>query len=272
MGLKKILDTFYIKITSKRNLFQLRKLGVGWKELNLIAKNKQIKKSTLFGRKIKISDNFWYLFGLREIFIDHTYKFNSSNESPLIIDCGSNIGLSVIYFKQMYPKSKVICFEPDNEIFEMLKYNVELFNFKNIEFHKAAVWTTDGEISFASDGKVGGHISSIESEESNINKIKSFRLNNILNQKVDFLKIDIEGAEYELLKDCKDNLNLVENIFIEYHSFHETEQMLPELLQILKQAGFRVYIKEAWENMMQPFCEKKGPFYDLQLNIYGYRK
>jgi hypothetical protein len=48
--------------------------------------------------------------------------------------------------------------------------------------------------------------------------------------------------------------------------------MLGELIIFLKDAGFKVYIKEAWENMKKPYLEKKGPFFDLQLNIFGYRR
>ena len=47
--------------------------------------------------------------------------------------------------------------------------------------------------------------------------------------------------------------------------------MIGELLQYLKEAGFKLYLKEAWENMKNPYIEKKGPYFDLQLNIFGYR-
>ena len=42
----------------------------------------------------------------KEIFEENIYQFYSSSESPVIIDCGANMGLSVLYFAEKYPKAK----------------------------------------------------------------------------------------------------------------------------------------------------------------------
>ena len=60
----------------------------------------------------------------REIFIGRGYDFACSHDSPLILDCGGNIGLSVVWFKQRYPKSRVMVFEADPSIAEVLKSNM----------------------------------------------------------------------------------------------------------------------------------------------------
>ncbi|MDQ0640901.1 hypothetical protein QF042_004466 [Pedobacter sp. W3I1] len=94
-----------------------------------------------------------------------------------------------------------------------------------------------------------------------------------MTQKIDFLKIDIEGAEYLVLKDIEDNLSNVENLFIEYHSSPDCKQTLSEILGILTKSGFRFYIKEAWDNLPIPFEHRLyKPFWDLQLNIFAFRK
>lgn len=267
--MKRIIERIRKAIYARFELYSLKKLGISWKELLNLHKSKSKGFSRLFNKQIKITNEFWHLFGLKEIFIDETYKFKSSVQNPYIIDCGSNIGLSVIYFKKLYPDAIIDCFEPDETIFTKLIYNVEQFNSSHVTFHKKAIWKHNEGINFVSDGSVGGHISeNVQTQH----KIESQRLKDLLHGKVDFLKIDIEGAEYDVIKDCENELHNVEHIFIEYHSLHETEQNIAEILHILKQAGFRVYIKEAWENMIHPFCEKKGPFFDLQLNIFGYRK
>lgn len=248
---------------------ELKKLFFNKEHLNQAARE-NIDSTYFIGKHIKITDSFWYLHSLNELFIDETYKFVTPKTSPLIIDCGSNIGLSIIYFKRLYPEAKVIGFEPDKDIFEKLQYNVGKFNLLNIELHQKAIWINNEPLLFQQNGSLGGHITSNES--SNTIKIETTRLRDLLHQKVDFLKIDIEGPEFEVLKDCESQLNNVENIFIEYHSFHHNEQMIGELLIILKNAGFKLYIKEAWENMKKPFVEKKGPYFDLQLNVFGYRR
>jgi hypothetical protein len=103
-------------------------------------------------------------------------------------------------------------------------------------------------------------------------KVRTERLRNYLNQKTDFLKIDIEGPEVDVLEDCADLLTNVQHLFIEYHSEPVKEQRLDVLLLILKNAGFRVYIREAWSNLAFPYLKPNHRLaYDMQLNIFGYR-
>lgn len=258
-------------INALRELYIYRRLQIPKEDIRKLKRNLITQDtSILYGKSIKITDPFWYLHGLKEIFIDEVYKFDSESSSPLIIDCGSNIGLSIIYFKKIYPGAKVIGFEPDIDIFKMLKYNLSQFNIKDVELFPKAVWINNKPLSFKKNGSVGGHL--FEGDGDNLVNIETVRLKDFLNQTIDFLKIDIEGAEFEILKDCEDTLKNVKNIFVEYHSFHENTQMIGELLIILKNAGFKIYIKEAWENMKKPFIEKKGPYFDLQLNIFGYKR
>lgn len=88
---------------------------------------------------------------------------------------------------------------------------------------------------------------------------------------IDFLKLDIEGAEFEVIASCKEYLKNVKNLFIEYHSLPTEKQRLHELLQIVQEAGFRYYMKEAWENLKYPFVNRNPAMFDLQLNIFAYR-
>lgn len=264
------INKWAIICKSNYKLFRLKQLGISWRELKKLEKKKGNEFSYLFRKKIQITDPFWYLFGLQEIFIDETYSFKSDLINPYIIDCGANIGLSAIYFKKKYPNAIIDCFEADKLIFNKLHYNINQFNFNNITLHQKAIWINNNELSFISDGSVGGHI--IETNFKKENLVPAVRLKDFLDKKVNFLKIDIEGVEFEVVHDCAEKLNNVENIFVEYHSSHENEQKIGELLIILKNAGFKIYIKEAWENMKNPFIEKKGPYFDLQLNIFGYRR
>ena len=85
------------------------------------------------------------------------------------------------------------------------------------------------------------------------------------------LKIDIEGAEYEVLKDCSSELFRVKKIFIEYHSWNNSEQRLSEILAILEENKFRYYIEDIGKRK-HPFIENgKDLKMDLQLNIFGYK-
>ena len=53
----------------------------------------------------------------REVFIKFDYFFKTNIKQPFIVDCGSNIGLSILFFKMIYPHCRIIAFEPDEEAF-----------------------------------------------------------------------------------------------------------------------------------------------------------
>ena len=103
-------------------------------------------------------------------------------------------------------------------------------------------------------------------------QIDCVRLSNFLQQKVDFLKLDIEGAEVEVIKEISSSLSNVKNLFIEYHAFEKRSQDLDELLLILKNAGFRYYIDSPVKGVDSPFIKKNSWLeFDFFLNIYAKR-
>ncbi len=104
-------------------------------------------------------NDFLYLF--REIFINQDYYFNTKNISPIIIDCGSNIGLSVLYFKLIYPNSEIIAFEPDEDAFLCLKTNVEINQLDSIDIINKALSKKDGPIDFFYNGDHPGSLTGI---------------------------------------------------------------------------------------------------------------
>lgn len=268
--MKKLLHKiFTFLITIKRyNIY--KSLGLSFNTYyRLFLSQRTAKQSVLFGKQIMYTNKFWYKHGIQELFIDKTYWFKSDKKSPLIIDCGANIGLSIIYFKRLFPEAKIIGFEPDEKIFKILEENLSQFEFQDIALENKAVWVHNEGLNFRTDGAVGGNL--LEKEDTSGTAVKTARLNDYLDQDINFLKIDIEGAEFDVLNDCRDLLVNVENIFVEYHSSLKDEQNLSSILQILSDAGFRYYIKEAWENMKYPYIDKKGLHFDLQLNIFGYR-
>ncbi len=55
-----------------------------------------------------------------EIITQEIYRFKADTDAPLILDCGANIGLSALYFQRLYPKARIMAFEPDTHNFELL--------------------------------------------------------------------------------------------------------------------------------------------------------
>ena len=228
----------------------------------------QSGKSTLFETPFYYVDATTFYYGYVDIFLNEPYKFKSRRIDPLIIDCGANIGLGTIYLKKQYPNSKVIAFEPDPTIFKTLEKNIEINNLTGVTLINKAVWVDNDTIDFEVEGGFSGRINKYEGH-SNIIKVGTQRLKDLLMQNISFLKVDIEGAEFEVIKDCSENLHFVEYLFIEYHSHISETQKLGELLVILTKAGFRYHVKEAY-TVKHPFVDKDVMLgMDLQLNIYA---
>ena len=209
----------------------------------------------------------------KEIFENEIYFFSADSNKPVIIDCGANIGLSAIYFKLLYPDSTVVAFEPDNNNFELLKKNSELNNFKNVKLHKKAVWIKDGTISFEANESEASRIN--EENADNVILVECIKLASFLSnyQKIDFLKMDIEGAEDKVIHDCSDVLINIQNMFIEYHGKTTETEKLTKMLSLFEEKGFLVYIKNAADELKHPFIDKETPYkYDVQLNIFCYKK
>ena len=225
----------------------------------------------LKGLKIHYKNGPEILHSLKEIFVDEIYNIDFTTKDPFIIDCGSNIGLAIIYLKSRYPAAKIIAFEPDKSNFELLQKNVLHNSWSNIDLHNKAIWKEDGILSFKTEGTLGSKIEEGSTDE-NIQKVTAVRLKNLLTRKVDFLKIDIEGAEYEVLKDCADSLFNVTHLFIEFHGYFDKMFQLTEIFEIVKKNGFAFYIKEADAVYKTPFSRsEKKVNYDLQLNIFCFR-
>lgn len=227
---------------------------------------------TLFSHKFKLLDSASFLFQYNEIFKSQIYKFATGRQKPYILDCGANIGLSIIYFKRLYPKATIIGFEPDKHIFDILTYNIKSFKFTDVKLIKKGLWNKAAAINFFSEGADGGRIA-IKHDKTNLIKIKTLRLRMFLKQSVDFLKLDIEGAETRVLEDCQDLLCNVKNLFVEYHSFIDQPQTLDKLLKILLHCSFRYYVSNIGAQSKHPFLEKAAWMgMDNQLNIYATKK
>lgn len=228
--------------------------------------------TSLLGFPINMIDKSSFLYMYQEIFEEEIYKFISKNNKPKIIDCGANIGLSVIYFKKLYPESEIIAFEPDPKIFNVLQSNIKSGNFKNVELIKKGVSNKQESVAFIPDNSDGGRLVSETNNQKQI-FVETIKLSDYLSKKVDFLKIDIEGEEVKVMEECQNLLKNVENIFVEYHSFVSQEQELHKLLKILYDSGFRYYIRHVGYPEKQLFI--KRPLYanmDMQLNIYARRQ
>ncbi|MES1224640.1 MAG: FkbM family methyltransferase, partial [Bacteroidota bacterium] len=214
------------------------------------------------------------LHSINEIFINGIYKTKfPEGSSPVIIDCGANIGLSVIYFKTKYPNCILTAYEPDQKNYELLMSNIDSMQLKDVIVKKEAVWTENKDLFFHSEGTTASRIdSSLDLNDDQTIRVKAIRFREMLQSRVHMLKMDIEGAEYEVLKDIEDKLHLVEIFFLEYHGTFQQNNRLTEMLNILTRNKFQFYIKEAHNVYDQPFHDHySSSMYDVQLNIFCFK-
>ena len=253
-------------IAAKKLKNYLSKEEVELRRLVKIPRYTPCKTTLLDG--IELADSLSFVAGYEEIFRRENYKVEFVKQKPFIIDCGSNIGLSIIYFKNYFPDATIIGFEPDPSIFQILKRNTQRFN--NITLHNKALGAEKKKLSFISEGGFSGRVKE-DATGSNVIEVDIEPLSTYIDRDIDLLKIDIEGAEYEVLKEVQPLLQRVKKLFIEYHSVDKTEQNLDLVIGLLKTEGYRVHIKEAYT--------AKHPFIDIplmagmdnQLEIYANR-
>ncbi|MBA2520799.1 MAG: FkbM family methyltransferase [Chloroflexia bacterium] len=213
-----------------------------------------------------------------EVFTDSGYRFESATNSPRILDCGSHIGLSVLYFKLLYPNAKVIAFEPNPDVFPILQANILDNGLTDVELIHAAVTDQDGTVPFIVNrdgvrnwtwgGSVVPHAWH-DPARNRIERVPAVRLAPYIGDGVDLLKLDIEGLETAVLTDAGAALSRVEEIILEFHgSSANPRNDLNELLQVLARYGFTSRIDQASVTVTPDEVERTDPFW---LNIYAKR-
>ena len=228
-------------------------------------------KAKLFGKVFNYHHRLAYIATYTEVFNGEIYKFKTNNVKPIIIDCGANMGLSILYFSINYSEAEIYAFEPDITVIPCLEKNIETYEMHNVKLFKSAVWDSTGILDFYTDNGLGGRLSSYTNQAPK--KVDAIRLKDFIADKhIDFLKIDIEGAEYNVIKDCESVLKQIENLFIEYHCTVNEIQRLDEILLILRENGFRYHLSSGFSRR-RPFVDNNlaAEKFDLLLNIYGYR-
>lgn len=264
----------------KRKLHRpLKEFNISWvteKRLKIAKEKSRIKQIPFINNlSLHYYDGASLILGVREVFAEAPYKFHTGSAKPYIIDCGGYIGLSALYFAFEHPNAEIVVFEPDSVNFKLTQLNTEKYKDRMTVLNKA-VWVHNDSILFSNRHNMGSAIfegSEANAADDDVIEVPTARLKDWLDRKVDFLKIDIEGAEYEVLKDIKDQLHLVDNLFLEYHGNYADNPQLTEMLSILSDAGYKWYIKEAGNAYSHPFVERKSRYnFDLQLNIFAFKK
>jgi FkbM family methyltransferase len=170
-----------------------------------------------YGIKVRKNTSDFEVY--RDIFILKHYNFPYKKKPGLIVDCGAYVGYSSIFFSTRFPGSKILAFEPSSSNFEILRQNTA--KYPGISIFKKGIWPRKAYLKVI-DNKSGNYsFSVIESDKTDFD-VESVTIDDIIQSsgfdKIDILKMDIEGSEFEIFSQPEISwLEKTDTIIFEFH-------------------------------------------------------
>jgi FkbM family methyltransferase len=263
-------------LIARSDLFPRRNLLLGYLKIKLLGairyyNTNEINQIRLLGFTINFYNTKLLLSMFRDIFLRKDYFIRNPIANPLIIDCGANIGVSTIFFKMLYPKSRIIAFEPDKLAFKCLRENIKSNNLENVGLFNNIVYDKKDKIKFYIDpgNPTSLTMSTIKGRSTQaFEEIDSVILSEHINEMVDFLKMDIEGAEDLVIIEIANQgkLRLINEMVIEYHHhINLKEDKFSKILKVLEDNGFGYQISSSSRQIIQRETSQ-------DILIYAYKK
>ncbi len=180
--------------------------------------------SKVLGRPVLVRTNSSDSFVFGQIFVEREYScFDDLSDVELILDLGANIGMSAVYFLNRFPRSFVVCVEPDRGNFELLVKNLAPYEGRYIAVH-AAVWPEKAKLFFeaasmGANNEWGRRITTSQPGGASIDAVDVATLMAMTTyDRISLLKVDIEGSEIELFsRNYASWLDRTENFCVELH-------------------------------------------------------
>jgi len=203
-----------------------------------------------------------------EFFVDKMYRsadqLIAECREP-ILDIGAHIGMFSIYASILNPKVKIIALEPEPENYKLLKEDLKQNHCKNVVTKQVALVSsqhchldcspdgvqdeTEGSLSSDNTNTVKLYISQDTHTHSLVSKTESsievpaITLEKLITQnkldKIGLLKMDIEGAEFEIMETLKhENIKAIQTMVIEYHESEKNKRS--DLENVIRSHGFSI--------------------------------
>ena len=211
------------------------------------------KKSSETGTVVKLRSgerfqvgHYLDLLTVSEVFLGHEYDTKLLHPH-VIVDIGANIGTFSVLSAKLHPQATIYAFEPAPATFKHLKKNLELNGVKNVIASDRALSAKTETRQFFQSNSSGLSSFHLERKGGTYVNVECISFADLMREKniekIDYLKMDCEGAEYEILMDCPSEvLQKIKNIVLEYHN-GITKFNHHDLLTFLKTQGFQVKSK-----------------------------
>jgi FkbM family methyltransferase len=189
------------------------------------------------------------------------FSFFIPQPNDVVIDVGANIGYFTIYASRKVGKNGlVIALEPMDEAYDCLIKNLRLNRIDNVKPFKLALWSSETTLKlYGTKGAFTSAISKVDVFKKLIQQkklelikeyeIKTIKLDDLIKNinlsKVDWIKIDVDGSEYEVILGSMNTLKRFKpKLIIEIHN----QEIGNKILKILKNLGYKVSLVKIWDN------------------------
>ena len=212
--------------------------------------NREIK---IFGKKINFELNSQADESVfEEVFVDRDYKVVDEiiAKSHCILDVGAHIGCFSVYCAALNEKALIFAYEPAPDNFSALKESLKVNHCNNVKCKNVAIAAESGVRGFNLSEDSHNHSFFVEGAEV---KVQCLGVKQLLSRfdKVDLMKLDCEGAEFEILAAfTSEEFLKVKSFYIEYHEFADGMDSL-KLADLLRKNGYIVESKKShYDNRM----------------------
>jgi len=192
-------------------------------------------------------------YSIYEIFFNKDYENIDVkvNENDVVLDIGGNIGIFSLY--SLYKKAKEVhVFEPGEKQYKAIVDNLGIF--ENLIINNTAVSKQTGTVNFyENDSSTMSSTffneidTNSDDQNENVKSVLSISIEDYFKErkliKIDFLKIDCEGAEYEIIENIDETFlkEKIDKICLEYHIFQESDNMLLQnMIKKINQCNFNI--------------------------------
>lgn len=171
-------------------------------------------------------------------------------ENDVVVDMGAHIGAFAVRAARQAHRGKVYSYEAARKTYLLLEENRKLNGLENLYIENKAIFDRRGEMSLYTPAN-NSILGSLRQDTSSFKEIvQAITFSDIITkhalERVDFLKIDVEGAEFDILfANPNETLGITQKIVIEFHEFEGDKRSHQDLVDLLEAQGFRIIVEKA---------------------------
>ncbi|SRR5260221_983623 len=219
----------------------------------------ELNQSSLWRRKVRLWDSVYTAPTLDRLISLHAHRFgwmgyaekrflrSVVRDDSIVADIGANQGLYTLWLARVATSGTVYAFEPDPDLFQCLENNVRTNHLQNVFTIQAAASNRSGTLPFTTNGLNRGdnRIDAKAFQGTGTKRVQAVILDEIIShQRLDLIKVDVQGFEIEVLLGAQKTLkaNPAITIVFEFwpYGLRQAGHRPIELLDLLREAGFSI--------------------------------